>query len=100
MKGTLKALCVTTALAAAAVLGTSATANATASWSCVDISPTLMRFEEGTPVHVTPAGSSRVWAYLDDYTRYVDQSCLSNAGLQWWHLELEGGYVYDGYRIG
>ncbi|QLH19342.1 hypothetical protein [Streptomyces sp. Rer75] len=51
-------------------------------------------------MHVLPAGSSRVSGYLDDYYRSVDQSCVSDAGKQWWHLQLEGGYVYDGYRIG
>lgn len=99
VRGTLTALGITAALAAA-VLAAPATANATATWSCTPITTTAMRFQEGTPVHTSPAGSSRVTGYLDDYERYVDKSCISDAGKQWWHLWLEGGYVYDGYRIG
>ncbi|PKV83163.1 hypothetical protein BX283_0657 [Streptomyces sp. TLI_146] len=99
MKGTFKALGITTALAAV-VLAAPATANATATWSCTSISSTYMLFKEGTPVHTSPAGSSSVTGYLDDYYRAVDKSCISDAGNQWWHLQLEGGYVYNGYRIG
>lgn len=77
-----------------------ANATATATWSCTSISGTSMLFKEGTPLHVLPAGSSGVMAWIDDYYREVDQSCISNAGKQWWHLEIEDGYVYDGYRIG
>jgi hypothetical protein len=97
VKGTLKALCITTAMAAV-VLGAPATANATATASCTSIASTTMQFADGTPVHAMPAGTSKVTNYLSDDYRFVNQSCISDAGKQWWHLEI-GGYVYDGYRI-
>ncbi|MFD8384977.1 MULTISPECIES: SH3 domain-containing protein [Streptomyces] len=101
MKSTLKSLLVTAAVAAAVGIAP-ATANATAAWSCSSIGVVYMSFVDGTPVHATPSGGSAVIATISDDYRAVDQSCISNAGLQWWRIGVSSnnGYVYDGYRIG
>ncbi|MCX4972393.1 hypothetical protein [Streptomyces sp. NBC_00620] len=50
--------------AAAAPAAQTAPANDAVSWSCSSITRQYMTFEDGTPVHAEPAGSSKTIAWL------------------------------------
>ncbi|MFE3204838.1 hypothetical protein [Embleya sp. NPDC059237] len=100
MKGTLKALLVTTAVAAAVGI-TPATANAAADWSCRSIANQYMYFKPDTPLHAKPLGSSQVYATFSS-PQLIDGSCVNKYGKQWWRTGWSSGYgyIYDGYRTG
>ncbi|GHF79377.1 hypothetical protein [Streptomyces thermodiastaticus] len=70
---------------------------APAAFSCRSIVAEYMAFASGAPVHTQPAASATVTDYLTGGWYLVDQSCVSAAGNQWWHLS-DWGYVYDNYR--
>ncbi|WP_331769561.1 hypothetical protein OG948_38065 (plasmid) [Embleya sp. NBC_00888] len=100
MKGTLKALLVTTAVAAAVGVAP-ATANAAADWSCSSISGQYMYFQADTPLHSKPLGSSQVYAIFST-PQWINGSCVNKYGNQWWRTDYSSGYgyIYDGYRTG
>ncbi|MEU6414159.1 hypothetical protein [Microbispora sp. NPDC046933] len=85
------------------VLGIVAVPNPANAWSCTTIQTQFMYFEEGTPIHSAPRGSSSVVGILGyEQPLDVNGSCVSDSGLQWWRVDVGAynGYAYDGYRVG
>ncbi|MFF0110503.1 hypothetical protein [Streptomyces hirsutus] len=100
MKRSLTALLATTAVATGIAL-TPMSATAGPLWTCSTIAGQYMEFKQGTPVHSQPAGSSPVRAELWGGWQWIDGSCISNAGNQWWRMSLGSsyGYIWDNYRL-
>ncbi|MCX4734289.1 hypothetical protein [Streptomyces sp. NBC_01363] len=112
MRNTLRALLVAAALAAGmgAAPDTAsavpvppnalaATTSSPASWVCegVPYPGTKVYFQQNSPAHVLPIGSSKI-AFRTGGWQTVTAECVNyDYGTTWW--EIQGGYyIYEGYR--